>query len=488
MGSTPHPKHRFLLHPSESDPEFLIRRSLRQYQSTRALPATQARHEKVQQEIKELVIEEEDTVASYHLLKATIHKHHEAMRSVLNLPKYALPFLNPGRVAKVCTPEGHQGVGMILNFQKVVEKGAASTDAEGHPELAKKTFMVDILINTTEADSMGAGRKRLPTGPTEKGEVQVMQVRLSDLNGLSQVRLVVPKDVRSKENRKGVGKSIREAMKQFPQGLPMLDPVENLKIQDPSFGAAVKRVIKLEEKLKKNKLLNDERLPALYEQYERKLSLQNKAEELSKEVKECKGMILKEELKGRRRALRRLNMTSQEDVVETKGRVACELDAGDELLVTELLFAGIFNDLSPEQAVALASAFVFEEKASDEVKKVKAELEGPFRQLQEHARRVAQIFVDSKLPQDPEEYAQKFSPTMMEIVYEWCNGAKFADIMKMTEMYEGSIIRVIKRLEELLRQMASAAKTIGNSALEETFNKGIAMIKRDIVFAASLYL
>ena len=76
----------------------------------------------------------------------------------------------------------------------------------------------------------------------------------------------------------------------------------------------------------------------------------------------------------------------------------------------------------------------------------------------------------------------------MELVMEWCNGAKFAEIMKLTEMFEGSIIRVIKRLEELLRQAASAAKSVGDDALEKKFNDGIAMIKRDIVFAASLYL
>ena len=139
------------------------------------------------------------------------------------------------------------------------------------------------------------------------------------------------------------------------------------------------------------------------------------------------------------------------------------------------------------QAVALASCLVFEEK-SEEAPKVKPELEGPFRQLQEAARKIAKAWEDAKLDVDSEAYLNKFSPTIMDLVYEWCNGAKFADIMKMTEMFEGSIIRVIKRLEELLRQIASAAKSVGNEELEKKFNEGIGMIKRDIVFAASLYL
>lgn len=52
----------------------------------------------------------------------------------------------------------------------------------------------------------------------------------------------------------------------------------------------------------------------------------------------------------------------------------------------------------------------------------------------------------------------------------------------------GGIIRCMRRLEELLRQMSMAAKVIGNKELEEKFNEGVKLIKRDIVFAASLYL
>ncbi len=40
-------------------------------------------------------------------------------------------------------------------------------------------------------------------------------------------------------------------------------------------------------------------------------------------------------------------------MIQTKGRVACELNAGDELLATELIFAGVFNDMEPEQVWAL---------------------------------------------------------------------------------------------------------------------------------------
>ena len=46
----------------------------------------------------------------------------------------------------------------------------------------------------------------------------------------------------------------------------------------------------------------------------------------------------------------------------------------------------------------------------------------------------------------------------------------------------------MRRLEEILRQFVQAAKNIGDSTLEEKFNEAIRLLKRDIVFAASLYL
>lgn len=108
--------------------------------------------------------------------------------------------------------------------------------------------------------------------------------------------------------------------------------------------------------------------------------------------------------------------------------------------------------------------------------------------MQEAARRIAKVSIECKLELNEDDYVQQFRPELMDAVYAWCRGAKFAKICKMTDVYEGSIIRCMRRLEELLRQMAQAAKSIGNVDLEAKFTEGIAKLKRDIVFANSLYL
>lgn len=58
----------------------------------------------------------------------------------------------------------------------------------------------------------------------------------------------------------------------------------------------------------------------------------------------------------------------------------------------------------------------------------------------------------------------------------------------MTGAYEGSLIRLFRRLEELLRQMAQAAKVIGSEDLQNKFEESLTKIRRDIVAAQSLYL
>ena len=59
---------------------------------------------------------------------------------------------------------------------------------------------------------------------------------------------------------------------------------------------------------------------------------------------------------------------------------------------------------------------------------------------------------------------------------------------KMTDVYEGSLIRLFRRLEELLRQMAQAAKVMGSEDLQQKFEQSLLKVRRDIVAAQSLYL
>ena len=82
--------------------------------------------------------------------------------------------------------------------------------------------------------------------------------------------------------------------------------------------------------------------------------------------------------------------------MELKGKVACEISSADELILTELMFNGVFKDINVEDMVSLLSCFVWQEKLQD-AQKPRDELELLFTQLQDTARRVAKVQLESKV-------------------------------------------------------------------------------------------
>ena len=47
---------------------------------------------------------------------------------------------------------------------------------------------------------------------------------------------------------------------------------------------------------------------------------------------------------------------------------------------------------------------------------------------------------------------------MMEACYEWARGVPFVKITKLTDVFEGSIVRCISRLDELCRMVKNGAR------------------------------
>lgn len=118
----------------------------------------------------------------------------------------------------------------------------------------------------------------------------------------------------------------------------------------------------------------------------------------------------------------------------------------------------------------------------------------------------------------------------MEAAFAWARGAKFGDVQKMSGalmssrlgrlpstpgvwqapvehpamnlfrscvvalrcvgagVFEGSLIRAVRRLEEALRQLEGAAAAAGEAQLAAKFHTAGQSVKRDVVFAASLFL
>ena len=150
--------------------------------------------------------------------------------------------------------------------------------------------------------------------------------------------------------------------------LPLLDPVKEMGISSPDFQLVLSKVANLESRLKAHKLWprdmdSAESLRSNLKKYEERLALDAEILTLKQSLKNAtRDVQMNDQLKKMQVVLRRLEHTTSDNVIDLKGRVACEISTCDELLATELMFLGVFNELTPEQTVALCSALVFNEK------------------------------------------------------------------------------------------------------------------------------
>lgn len=185
-----------------------------------------------------------------------------------------------------------------------------------------------------------------------------------------------------------------------------------------------------------------------------------------------------------------------------------------------------------------------------------------------------QVAAEARMGLDVEDYVASFQPDLADALFQWCRGASFAEIAKLSHVFEaglpalpavpcargrlpsthgvaracsvargfrhctfsclqgmrwyprkpgqatcfsscintcvhatwrsimcqtvwlmrvrgklqGSLVRAVRRVEEVLRQAATGAGIMGEASLVALFQQGSERIKRDVIFAASLYL
>jgi antiviral helicase SKI2 len=174
--------------------------------------------------------------------------------------------------------------------------------------------------------------------------------------------------------------------------------------------------------------------------------------------------------------------------VQLKGKVACEIHSADELVLTELVLENVLADFEPEEIVALLSAFVFQEK-TDQVPTLTPRLEKGRETILTISEKINafqtqhQVILSSD---DSNDFLSKPRFGLMEVVYEWARGMSFMRITELTDVLEGTIVRVITRLDETCREVKNAARIIGDPELFQKMQSCQEMIKRDVTAVASL--
>lgn len=465
-----------LLRVEGVDPDYMLKQSFYNFQNLARVPMIEQEISNLQNEQSNILIENETKVRDNARIQDTLNDLMKEYYATYQSSENITRFLND-RPVKIVSDDGIDlGWAMCLKHEKVPKKRKLNRGEE------LNEIVVDVLVSIDKKHFLATSSMKPPIENEESLPV-IAQVGPRNIVSISSFKVKLQDDLRSPEAKQSVVKTL-ESIQKRTQGLfNPLDPIEDMGIQSDTFKTLLKKIAVYEKRLNDIGDIDSKSV----ELYKQKQAVAKIIDSKKLELRDAKNSVQLVELKNMKRVLRRLGYCSMNDVIEIKGRVACEITSGDELLLTEMLFNGAFNDITAHQANALLSCFVFDEKIDSSPKLIE-ELDQPLRMMQDLAKRIATVSREANLELDEGEYLDKFKPNLMDVVYAWSKGASFVEICKLSDAYVGSIVRCMRRLEELLRQMGQASKVIGNQDLENKFLDAITFIKRDIVFAASLYL
>lgn len=481
-----------MLRVEDANPEAVLKSSFHQFQQEKQAPELEQQADELVREAQLIVIDNEVEVADLFAMRKLRDKLMADSLMFVQRPEVCVPFMQPGRLLYIVSGGVVWGWGALIQLKKPNAAGSVGGDTAPiiGVEAGKATdYILDVLLCVSlVGNNETAPVFDLPYKPDTAGEMLAIRVSLKAIEKISAIKMNLPKDLNREVNRRSVLKSINDVEARFHGKLPLLSPFTDMGITDAAFKEVHERLEAIEQKIQSLPIASSAEGKKRLADYEARLVLLEKASVIRQQARESQAVAMKDELRRMKRVLKRLAYITDKGVLELKGRFCCEITTADEIVLTDMIFDGIFNELSPEQCVGLLSCFVHKEPSKDTNPKVRGDLDASFRKLKEIARAVAKVSVDVKMAIEEEEYVNSFNPAMMDVAYTWAGGAKFIDICRLTDIFEGSIIRTLKRLEELMRQLSSAALAIGNNELKEKFEQGADKIRRGVVFAASLYL
>ena len=182
-------------------------------------------------------IQDESTIKEYYELRQQLTTYTKDMRDVINHPNYCLQFMQSGRLVRIKYMDYDFGWGAVVNFtQRRPSKEQKPEDITPH-----QSYVLDVLLQVADGASNGTKTHQdLPQGVRppvegEKAKMEVVPVLLSCIESIGHIRIFLPDNLKSTDQRNTVRKSLDEVKRRFPDGIAVLDPIENMGITDESF-------------------------------------------------------------------------------------------------------------------------------------------------------------------------------------------------------------------------------------------------------------
>ena len=218
-------------------PEFMLERCFYQFQNTASVSGLERELHDLETQRSNMQIADEGTIREYYDLRKQLDNHSKDMRDVINHPNYCLQFMQSGRLVRIKHNDNDFGWGAVVNFTP--RKPGKDQKAEDIP--AQQSYVIDVLLQVADTSSNGTRTHQdLPHGvypalDGEKSKMEVVPILLSCVESIGHVRIFLPADLKSADQRNTARKSIDEVKRRFPDGIAVLDPIENMGITDASF-------------------------------------------------------------------------------------------------------------------------------------------------------------------------------------------------------------------------------------------------------------
>lgn len=218
-------------------PEFMLERCFYQFQNTASVSGLEKELHDLETQWSNMQIVDEGTIREYYDLRKQLDGHSKDMRDVINHPNYCLQFMQSGRLVRIKHNDNDFGWGAVVNFTP--RKPGKDQKAEDIP--AQQSYVIDVLLQVGDISSNGTRTHQdLPQGVQpaldgEKSKMEVVPILLSCVESIGHVRIFLPADLKSADQRNTARKSIDEVKRRFPDGIAVLDPIENMGITDVSF-------------------------------------------------------------------------------------------------------------------------------------------------------------------------------------------------------------------------------------------------------------
>ena len=140
-----------------------------------------------------------------------------------------------------------------------------------------------------------------------------------------------------------------------------------------------------------------------------------------------------------------------------QGKILAKIYAESDLLLTESIRRGVFNNLNAPELLSVASAMIYESRSAENYAP-----KMPHQNVANALAGVAKIWVELEDIENEFDVKTQREPDFgfCYAAYRWANGHSLSSVLKGTDMTVGDFVRSIRQLIDLLTQIGGAAESL----------------------------